>query len=127
VTNQTINITNQLVVRFSLKVLYFVFTEIMTRTVVDNNYTPDSLSKSYTLVMRTNTKETKPLNLIHQILLKVLYSQSPNISHVQNNELNETQILPQSPILILTDTYSIMYRLTYLLDSRFSLKVLYSS
>jgi hypothetical protein len=113
-----------LVLRFSLKVLYYLETQ-QTRTYTDEDYSSPDSPQSPILFKSSNTNNTKRTpNIIVQILLKVLYFRY-NLTIENNTEQDYLSTdSPQSPILCKHGNNTERIVLV-LIEYRFSLKVLY--
>jgi hypothetical protein len=129
-----------LVLRFSLKVLYFLISWKQHRENSVSLLSPDSPAKSYTYNTQNNTTEptsqmsyTRIVSIFHTTVYQSVSPDSPPKSYTSITARQETkndryhydtQILPQSPILWLVTDKRIETQ-TYLTRLRFSLKVLY--
>jgi hypothetical protein len=93
--------SNQIVLlRFSLKVLYFVSHNQINITTVSQYSSPDSPSKSYTLVTTDSLHSARSVIILVQILPQspILFFNTQIRTKIKQ-QTKWTQILPQSPIL----------------------------
>jgi hypothetical protein len=113
-------------IRFSLKVLYFLYSIITNDSNIINLLRLRFSSKSY-----THFKEPRS-NTLQKQLIRVRFSSKSyytcryqTVKETKKDNQSSVQILPQSPILVRYSQVT-QYNTWRLLVLRFSLKVLYS-